>query len=191
MHMSVNYSTKDMVTSEVLKDHINLETWLIKILESHHNRNPHIWQILKQEGQYFYNPLKEYPKNIKTPDYVERGRCHHNNLIFAQILFDNHRDIIDDFRFVTGLWLRKAKNINPLSDTNYWVGPHSFLTYKENILDCGALTNPPISYEILQYFGISFEIEHVLKLYKNLEAQGLNPEEVPIIKVLTQIPCLI
>lgn len=186
--MAIEYWVDNMVMTQTFREHIDLDVWLRNIVDNYKGKKQHVWEVLKMSGQYFGNPLKEYPKNIKTPERVERGRCHHNNLLYAQILYDNHRDILCDFKFVTGVWLRKAKWINPYSDTNYCGGPHSFLTYQGNVLDCGAITNPPDFYEITQYFGISFEIQHALESYSTLEKAGIDTEKIPIIEVLTKHP---
>lgn len=187
--MAKEYSRENILESQTFADHIDIHVWLEKIANEEQNCKK-MWEFLKDAGRYFDKVLPGYPEYVSIPIKVERGFCHQNNLSYAEILCEKHIDILSDFRFVTGLWLRKAKHMNALSSKNYCIGAHSFMTYKGGILDCTMLKYPPSLYEIVQYFGISFHIPDVLKAFKKVKDSNGDLSKIPVMEVLRETPYL-
>lgn len=161
-----------LLLHETLPEFIDIHTWLKHIILEQ-PQYPKIWDFLEKAGRYFHNPLVKYPENINVPNIVQRGHCHMNNFLYAEILADKHEDILSDFRFVVGLWLLSKKSdlasLFKNKDENYFIGCHSFMTYKGNVLDCTTLTHQPFGFEVTQRYGISFHITDAVKVFNHLK----------------------
>ncbi len=187
--MARKYSIDGILESETFPTHIDLHSW-VETTTKEQSKSLGMWNFLKQAGNYFEMVLPQYPQGVSLPVKVERGYCHQNNLLYAKILTEKHKDIVNDFNFVTGVWLRKRKYISNPHGDNYCIGAHSFMTYRGDVLDCTMLRYPPDFYEITQRFGISFQLSDVLDTFKKLRDENADLARLPVMEALCTTPYL-
>lgn len=177
---------------EELRERIPLRNWITKAYENYSELTD-IYQFLLEAGSCFSNAprLTCYPNGVIAPYKVEHLQCHANNILYAAVLSENQPKVLNDLQFVSGFFGMKAKKDYPVPiGREYFIGHHSFMTYKGALLDCTMLQHPPRAYDIDQYFGIAFDLNTVVRKYDILMEEGVEIPKVIVLEALRNEPYL-
>ncbi len=146
--------------------------------------------FLQEKGKYFNEILREPPEGVALPDRIQPYQCHYNNMIYSIVLSERQPEVLKDFRFASGFFGMKATTPVIPEDQSYFIGHHSFMTYKGAVLDYTMLQCPPLVYEPDQYFGVEFKVEEVVKIFDILTEDGHNIAAISPLEVLRKEFCL-
>lgn len=89
-------------------------------------------------------------------------------------------DLLKDIHLVSGLYGLKANNGRVPKDQKYFIDHHSFILYKETVLDWTVLNYPPRFYDIDQYLGVVFPAATVLNAMDELVLENTKGPMVPL-----------
>lgn len=117
--------------------------------------------LLKEQGKYF-NVTQTFPQELPRPAIAIASECHQNVWWYITSLARKHPHLLSEVRFAIGaygMWI-----ISPTSGKkHYFVCNHSFITYQGSVVDITPLPQNGEMYEVDQYFGIEYEIPHVVE----------------------------
>ena len=133
-----------------------------------------VYGFLFKNGKYFDVPRMRAPKGLPHPAKVIVDHCHSNNLNYIFSVLEHRPKLVKDMQFVSGIYCARAINPSVPEDKFYHVAHHSFITYKNKIVDWTYLYHPPNYYRVDQYFGVAYSLETVDAAFSEIAAT--NPE---------------
>mgnify|MGYP001558284574 CR=1 FL=1 len=186
--MAKKYLKSGILGGEERSTKILLSDWVNIAMKEHPTCK--VFPFLIEAGKYFNGSLPNYPSGITIPHIVKNLKCHANNILYAALLAEKHKEIIDDFQFVSGFYAMKAKIKEVPAELYYFIAHHSFMLYKGNVLDCTILHHPPLAYEVDQYFGVAFKIATVVRRSRELMEGGILAPKAMVLEELLNEPYL-
>ncbi len=140
---------------------IPLHEWVIQQQRTEPNKAMlAVYNLLNKHGRYFPNKVAD-PITLEllpSPIRIENRKCHSNSVLYACTLNEDYPKFSSDFKFVSGIYGLKAIVNEVPKDKRYNICHHSFLIYKDLIVDWTKIYYPPIGYKVDQYFGIAYSI---------------------------------
>ncbi len=188
--MAKLYKANGMLLGEELPAKISLKEWVEDAHQTQMEPKA-IFKFLCEAGRYFTKILEMPPEGVLRPHRIQAYQCHSNNILYGAVLAEMQPEVLCDFSFVSGFYGMKAIDDDVPTDKKYFIGNHTFMTYKGAVLDYTSLQHPPNAYKPDQYFGVAFDVKIMVNAFNVLFKKDNNIiPQIPVLEVLRNEPYL-